>query len=296
MVEKKGAGRILFNIFNYSFMLIFALICIIPVWHVIMSSFSNPRLLMSNSGIVWAPLGKPTLDGYKLVMKNQAVWVGYRNTIFYVLWSGIVGTFLTVIAGYLVSRKNFKLANPLMMFILFTMMFSGGLIPSYMVNRALGLINSPLALMIPGIMNAFYITMMKTAFEQLPDSYEESARLDGAGPMTIMFRILAPLLKANIVVILMFNVVMTWNSWYPASIYLPANREAWPLQLYMREILIQNDTARVMTSESAAAASSFTSNLVKYCVTVVATLPILCIYPFAQKYFVTGVQMGGVKG
>ncbi len=176
------------------------------------------------------------------------------------------------------------------------MMFSGGLIPTYMVIRSLGMINTKWALMVPGLLNAFYITMMKSSFEQLPDSFEESAKLDGAGPLTILFKILAPLVKASVVVIVMFIAVMQWNSWYPASIYLPAARDSWPLQLFMREMLIQNDTANVITSVDAQSAADFTSNLVKYCVVVVGTLPILCIYPFIQKYFVTGVTLGGVKG
>lgn len=296
MIEKTGPSRIVFNIFNYGFMICFAFICIIPIWHVAMASISNPRLLMSSSGIVWKPLGEITFDGYQLVLQNTAIATGYINTLIYVVWNAIVGTLCTVVAGYLVSRKSFKLKTPLMLFILFTMLFSGGLIPTYMVIRTLGLINSRWVMMIPGLMNAFYITMMKSAFEQLADSYEESAKLDGAGPLTILFRILAPLIKANIAVIVIFTIVMQWNAWYPASIYLPATRDFWPLQLYMREMLIQNDTATILSASDAASAANFTSNLVKYCVVIVGTLPVLCAYPFAQKYFVTGVTLGGVKG
>lgn len=296
MIEKVGPSRVIFNILNYGFMIFFAFICIVPIWHVVMASFSDPRLLMSHAGIVWKPLGDMTTAGYKLVMQNKSIWIGYGNTLIYVIWNSVVGSLLTVIAGYLVSRKDFKLKNPLMIFILFTMMFSGGLIPTYQIIRALGLINNRWVMMIPGLLNAFYITMMKSGFEQLSDSYEESAKLDGAGPMTIMFRILAPLIKANIVVIVMFIAVMQWNSWYPASIYLPAARDYWPLQLFLREMLIQNDMAAVVTASDAASAADFTANLVKYCAVVVATAPILCIYPFIQKYFVTGVTLGGVKG
>lgn len=296
MVEKIGPSRVIFNIINYSLLIFFAFICVVPIWHVVMASFSDPRLLMSHSGIAWKPLGEATLAGYKLVLKNHSVWLGYGNTLIYVVWNAAVGSVMTAIAGYLVSRKDFKLKTPLMLFILFTMMFSGGLIPTYMVIRSLGMINTKWALMVPGLLNAFYITMMKSSFEQLPDSFEESAKLDGAGPLTILFTILAPLVKASIVVIVMFIAVMQWNSWYPASIYLPAARDSWPLQLFMREMLIQNDTANVITSVDAQSAADFTSNLVKYCVVVVGTLPILCIYPFIQKYFVTGVTLGGVKG
>ena len=296
MIEKTTPSRVLFNILNYGFMIFFAFICLIPIWHVVMSSLSNPRLLMASSGIVWKPLGEITTAGYELVFKNKSILTGYGNTLLFVIWNAAVGTLMTVIAGYLVSRKDYKLKVPLMLFILFTMMFSGGLIPTYMVIRSLGLINSRWVMMIPGLMNAFYITMIKSGFEQLSDSYEESAKLDGAGPMTIMFRILLPLMKANVAVVVMFTVVMQWNSWYPASIYLPAVRDCWPLQLFMREMLIQNDTAAILSNADASSAVDFTSNLVKYCVVVVGTLPVLCAYPFAQKYFVTGVTLGGVKG
>lgn len=296
MIEKNTCSRIIFNIFNYSIMALFAVACIAPVWHVIMASISEPRLLMGSSGILWKPLGEITMKGYGIVMRNKSVLLGYMNTIIYVAWHAIVGTICTMIAGFLVSRHNFKLQTPLLLFIIFTMMFSGGLIPSYMVIRQMGMINTRWVMMIPGMMNPFYIVMMKSAFEQLSPSYEESAKLDGAGPLTILFRILIPLVKANIAVIVMFSVVMQWNSWYPASIYLPRARELWPLQLIMREILIQNDAAKIMTGADAAAKADMTTNLVKYCVTVVGTLPILLAYPFAQKYFVSGATLGGVKG
>ena len=296
MVEKTGPSRIIFDILNYGFMILFAVACIAPIWHVAMASVSDPRMLMSNSGILWKPLGKITMKGYKMVLHNKSILMGYGNTLLYVVWNVVVGTISTMVAGFLCSRKDFKLATPLTLFIMFTMMFGGGLIPTYMVYRQTGLINNRLVMMVPGLLNAFYLIMMKSAFEQLDSGYEESAKIDGAGPLTILFRILTPLVKANLAVIIMFTVINVWNSWYPASIYLPRARNLWPLQLFMREILIQNDTTKVLTGADAAKAADLTSNLVKYCVTIVVTLPILCAYPFAQKYFVTGATLGGVKG
>ena len=296
MIEKTGPSRILFNLINYGFMAVFAVACIAPIWHVAMASVSDPRLLMANAGLLWKPLGDITFKGYQIVMKNAELLAGYANTIFYVVWSALVGTFATVLAGFLCSRKDFKLAGPLTLFIMFTMMFGGGLIPTYMVYRGLGLINNRLVMMIPGLLNGFYLIMMKGAFNQLDSGYEESAKLDGAGPLTIMFRILMPLVKANLAVIIMFNVIGMWNAWYPASIYLPRVREYWPLQLFMREILVQNDASKILTGSDAAKFTDLSSNLVKYCVTIVGTLPILCAYPFAQKYFVTGATLGGIKG
>lgn len=297
MIEKRSLSRTIFNIFNYGFMIAFGLVCLLPIWHVLMASLSDPRLLMASSGALLKPLGKINLKGYAMVLQNRDILNGYVNTFIYVFAGATVGTILTAIAGYLVSRTGYKLAKPLALFIMFTMMFNGGLIPTYMVIRNLGFLNTRWAIIVPGLMNAYYIIMMKSAFEQLPESYEESAKLDGASPVTILFRILLPLVKPSLVVIIMFTVIMQWNSWYSASIYLPRARGLWPLQLFMRELLIENDTSKIITSsDEANALVNMTGNLVKYCVTIVGTAPILLAYPFAQKYFVTGITMGGVKG
>jgi putative aldouronate transport system permease protein len=261
-----------------------------------MASLSNPRLLFASSGIIWLPLGKPTLQGYRMVLRNGFIAVGYLNTFIYVGVSTVLGTALTAIAGFVLSRPNLKLRGFFSMMILLTMMFSGGLIPSYMINRALGLVNNRLGVIIPGVINGFFIMIMRSAFVQLPSSYEESAKLDGAGPVTILVRILAPLVKATLAVVIMNIVVLQWNSWFQASIYLARRRELWPLQLFMREILTQNDTNRILSGTDAANATDNVAHLVKYCVTMIGTLPILAAYPFAQKYFVKGITLGGIKG
>lgn len=296
MIERLTFSRIVFNILNYGFMILLCIICILPIWHVTMASISDPRALMASSGLILKPLGKATLKGYKLVFENKELITGYINTIIYVVTTTILGTILTIIAGYVTSRENLKLKVPITLFILFTMMFSGGLIPGYMVNKELGLVNTRIVLIIPGVINAFYIMMMKSAFEQLSSSYEESAKIDGASPLTIMVKILVPLIKSTIAVIVMFNVVMQWNSWFPASIYLTKRRDLWPLQLYIREILVQNDMSKILTGSDMLKKADYTSNLVKYSTVIIGTFPILCIYPFVQKYFVKGVTLGGVKG
>ena len=298
MIERTTRSRIAFCVLNYGFLTVFGFLCLIPLWHVLMASVSDPRLLMASSGIIFFPLGKATLDGYGIVLSNSAVLEGYGNTLIYVAVNAAAGTFLTAIAGFLVSRKNFKLAKPLTAFIMFTMIFNGGLIPTYMVIRGLGFINTRWAIIVPALMNAYYVIVMKSAFEQLPAAYEESAKLDGAGYTRILFQILLPLVKPTLVVIIMFAVIGQWNSWYPASIYLPRVRDKWPLQLIMRSLLIQNDVSKLLSNSSGDAnhVVNMTGNLVKYCVTVVGTLPILVAYPFAQRYFVTGITLGGVKG
>lgn len=296
MIEKLTPSRVVFNILNYTFMILFGAACILPIWHVAMASLSNPRMLMSASGIIFKPLGEITLDGYRMVLSNANILAGYRNTIIYVVITTIIMVFGSILGGFLLSRNNFKLKGPLAIFIMITMMFGGGMIPSYMVVKNLGMLNTPFAVILPGCINAFYIMMMKSAFEQLSPSYEEAAKIDGASPMTIVFKILVPMLKANIAVIIMFNIIMQWNSWFNASIYLTKRRDLWPLSLFMREILINNDTSKIASSLDAEEASDYAKYLVRHCVTVVGTLPLLAAYPFAQKYFVAGVQMGGVKG
>lgn len=293
LLNRVTPSRIVFNIFNYTLLTIFSLLCILPVWHVIMASFSDPRALLGNTGLVLYPLGTPSVAGYEIVFANDAIWRGYLNTIFYVLFTAVVGTVLTAMAGYICSRSNFKFAKPITLFILFTMVFSGGTIPTYMVVRNLGMLNTVWSVLIPGIMNAYYVIIMKSAFEQLPASYEEAAKLDGATPMTIMIRILVPLVKPTLAVIVMFAVIGQWNSWYPASIYMPMRSDLWPLQLIMQDIMIVGNTGSV---DGGSAADTFAlANLMKYCIVVVATLPILVAYPFAQKYFVKGMTLGGVK-
>lgn len=296
MVERLTPSRVVFNIFNYAFMCLVAFVCIMPLWHVVMASISNPRMLMASSGILFKPAGEITFKGYKLVLSNSKILTGYMNTLIYVGATTVIGAVMTLIAGYVLSRKNMKAKGFMTMFVMITMLFGGGLIPTYMVIRALGMINTRWALIFPGVINAFYIIMMKNAFEQLPVSYEEAALIDGASPMTILIEILVPMVKATIAVVVMFNIVQQWNSWYPASIYLTGRRDLWPLQMIMREVLVQNDSAKVMSGADAAAQADMTSNLVKYCTTIVGTLPVLLAYPFAQKYFVTGVTLGGVKG
>ena len=296
MIEKLSFSRVIFNICNYGFMILLCIVCLAPIWHVTMASISDPRELMASTGLLLLPLGKATLKGYQVVLKNVNILTGYVNTLIYVSTTTIIGIILTTIAGFVISREYLKLKMPITIFILFTMIFGGGLIPSYMVNRSLGLVNTPFALIIPGVINAFYIMMMKSAFEQLPASYEESAKIDGADPLTILLKILVPLIKSTIAVIVMFNVVMQWNSWFPASIYMAKRRDLWPLQLFMREILVQNNTGKILSGTDVLNKANYTVNLVKYCVVVVGTFPILCIYPFVQKYFVKGITIGGVKG
>ena len=293
MVQKKSPSKITFDIFNHVLLILIAGICIVPIIHVFMASISNPALVDTYSGIILWPLGTPSLNGYSYVFKYQKIWMGYRNTIFYVVAQCIITSVLTIIAGYILSRKRFRYRNVLMGFISFTMLFNGGMIPTFMVVRNLGMYDTRWAMLIPSAMNVFYIIIMRTAIQGIPDSLEESARMDGAGEFIIMFRIILPLCKATFAVIILFVAVYKWNEWFPALLYLDGESR-YPLQMFLREILIKQ--VDFTNQADAMERLQLYKVLVKYCVIVVSTLPILCVYPFVQKYFVTGVMIGSVKG
>lgn len=292
---KESMGSKIFNTFNIALMVIISFLCLAPVLHVIFASISDPILLTQHEGIILWPLGF-TLEGYRLVFSRATILTGYANTIFYVITGVILSTALTAIGGYALSRKGLYWGNPIMLMITFTMFFNGGLIPFYMVVNGLGMYNTRWAIILPGAISVFNLIIMRTSLAEVPISLEESAKLDGAGHWTIMLRIILPLSKATIAVIILFYAVGMWNTWFNANIFL-RDRSKWPLQLYLKEILVQNDTSAVTsTGSTTEGLADIYKPLVKYATIVASTLPVLCFYPFAQKYFVTGVMIGSVKG
>lgn len=292
---KRSPSRIAFLVFLYAFLTLLGLVFIVPVWHVIMASFSDALVLSNTSGLVWKPLGSPTLGGYKIVLSSPNILTGYANTAFYVLVGTTISIVLTIIGAYCLSRKTFQYRNMFMMFLSFTMLFNGGMIPTYMVVRNLGLYDTRWAVIIPTAISVFNLIILRTSFAEVPESLEESAKLDGANNLTIMFRIIVPLSKASIAVVVLYYAVGIWNSWFPAMIYLK-DRTKYPLQLILREILLLNDNSVMTSSADAISNAQLERKLVKYATIVVSTLPIMCFYPFIQKYFTKGVMIGAVKG
>lgn len=293
---RRFSGGMLFDIFNVIFMALLCVICVIPVLHVIFASFSDPRQLLNNSGILLAPLGF-TVQGYELIFSNSVIVTGYLNTLLYVLVGTALSTGLTIMGGYALSRKNLYWGKVIMFLITFTMFFSGGLIPFYLLINDLGMMNTRAAVIVPSAVNAFNLIIMRTSMKNLPESIEESALIDGANPFTIMARIVVPLSSATVAVIALFYAVGIWNSWFNASIFL-TNRRLYPLQLVLKEILVSSDTSAVLNTSTDTTGKSMDiyKPLVKYCTIVAATLPVLCFYPFVQKYFVTGMMIGSIKG
>ncbi len=295
MKIKKSPGRIIFLIFLYIFLTVLGVIFLAPVWHVIMASFSQADILSTHAGLVVWPLGTPTVGGYKIVLSSPNILTGYANTAFYVIVGTIISTVLTIMGAYAFSRKRFAKRNFFMLFLSFTMLFNGGMVPTYMVVRNLGMYNSRWAVIIPSAISMFNMIILRTAFADVPEALEESARIEGANEWTIMTRIIVPLSKATIAVIVLYYAVGLWNSWFPAMIYLK-DREKYPLQLILREILLLNDTAVMTNSADAVKNVQTERKLVKYTTIIVSTVPIMCFYPFIQKYFTKGVMIGAVKG
>ena len=299
-VKSKTFGSTLFNIINYACFALVMIVCILPVWHVFCASFSDASWVLNQSGLIWR-INKFSLNGYRLVFNNSNIWIGYMNTLLYVFGNTVIGMFLTVMAGYALSRKDFLWASPIMFIISFTMLFSGGIVPSYiLVTQTLHMFDSRWALIIPTCMNAFYLILVRTALQNVPDSLEESAMLDGAGRFRILFSIMLPLIKATLATVILYYVIGNWNAWFNAMIYL-RDRTKFPLQLILKEILVTASSTTtadttILTDSSDSADAALYKELIKYCTIMVSTVPMFIFYPFIQKYFESGVMIGAIKG
>lgn len=294
---KKNFRYKIFSVFNYFFFILVMIVCLVPVLHVIFASLSDPGWVISQQGLIWRIKGF-NLNGYKLVFQNRSLLLSYGNTIFYVFISTAVGMLITVMAAYALSRKEFMLRNVIMFLITFTMLFSGGIIPLYLVvTQTLGWHDSRLAIIFPTCVSAFNLIIVRTAIMGVPQSLEESARIDGAGRFTILFRIIIPLIKPTMATIILYYAVGHWNSWFHASIFL-TTRNKFPLQLVLKEILVSGDLSSNATVSSTdfAGDTILYKQIIKYCTIVLSSAPVFAFYPFIQKYFESGVMVGAVKG
>jgi len=300
MKIKESPSRIVFNIINTILLLLLAFACLSPLLHVFLASFSDPTLLTQYQGgmILW-PLSDAThsltFKGYSFVLTNSGLIRGYANTFYYVGAGTRLSVLLCSLGGYCISRRNTLWMKYLMIIMTFTMFFSGGMIPLYMVNKFLGIVNTRWVIVIMGVISVFNVIIVRTAFQAKPASLEESAQLDGAGHLTVLFRITFPLAKATIAVIALFYAVGKWNEYLTAAIYL-TDRKLYPLQIILREILIMSSGTSEFDLGAEAGSYNLYKKLLQYSTIIFATLPILCIYPFVQKYFVKGVMIGSLKG
>lgn len=286
-------GEKVFDVINYSLMFVILVVTLYPMWHVLCSSVSDPYLLVANRGLTLLPRGFD-LSSYSRVFNNQSIGIGYLNTIFVVCIGTCVNLVMSIMAAYVLTRKGLVARIFLTRMIVFTMYFSGGTIPTFLVIQELGLYGSRWALILPTAINTWNMIILRTNFAGFPEELEDAARIDGAGEMTFLMRILLPLSKSILSVMVLFYAVSHWNSWLPACLYL-RDRAKYPLQLVLREILISSDMS-TMSSDVDMMDDYAVAMTIKYATIVVSSAPILCIYPFVQKYFVKGVMVGALKG
>ena len=283
-----------FDYVNVILMALLCLICLYPMLYVLFASISNPTRFATFRGILLWPQGF-SLEGYRLVFNNPNIGSGYMNTLIYTVLGTLTAIVMTTLAAFIASRTKWMWSKGITLMIIIHMFFGGGIIPFYMLIRELGWIDSRLSLIVPGALGVSNMIILRTAIQALPDSLEESAHIDGANDLQVLLKIILPLISAAIAVQVLFYAVGIWNSWFNATIFIKT-RKLYPLQVILREILINDDTQSLQGGLSGGADASNLRILTQYCTIIVATLPILCIYPFLQKYFVKGMLIGAVKG
>lgn len=292
MKIKRTLGETVFDLFNYLFMILAAVIAVYPFLYIVLASFSDPIMLIKHKGILWRPAGF-TVEGYKMVLRNYEIYIGYANTAFYVVVGTVLSVIVTAMLSYPLALTRFRYRKVFLKLIVFTLFFSAGMIPTYMIVKMLGLLDTRWSVIVPNIIITYNVMIMRTAYLAVPQSLEESARLDGANDLQTFFRIMLPSVKGTLAVLVLYQAVANWNSWFSALLYIQ-DRTKYPLQLFLREILIQA-SSQEMSNYSVNASSAFMDEIVKHATTVVATVPMLVIYPFAQKYFIKGAMVGAVK-
>ncbi|MDR6551859.1 carbohydrate ABC transporter permease [Paenibacillus qinlingensis] len=292
-MKHKSISDIVFDVCNYIFLTLLSLSTLYPFLYILFSSLSNPVELMKRTGIILWPAGF-SLEAYKLVFQNPMIPTGYANTLFYVAIGTLLNIVFTSLTAFALSRRNVMLRDPIMMAIVFTMFFGGGLVPSYLLVKGVGLYDTRWALIIPGLISTMNLIILRTSFQSIPESLEESAKIDGANDFTVFTKVVMPLSIPVLSVMVLFYGVAHWNSYFSALIYL-RSRDLYPLQLVLREILITNNSESMLT-DVGAFDKAYVGETIKYATIIIATLPILLLYPFLQKYFVKGVMIGAIKG
>ncbi len=290
MVYKPTIGEKIFNIFNILFMAFLIVITLYPFWYCVTCSLSRDIVGNSASLMLW-PKGL-SFDAYASVLERPSILTGYKVTLIVVVVATTLNIIMTSIAAFLLTRKKFAIKGFLTWMMLFTMYFHGGMIPTYIIyNNVLGLRNTWLVLILPGLISVYNMIVMRTNFAAIPASLEESVKIDGGNDMHVLFHIILPLSKAIISVMVLYYGVAHWNAWFNAMLYID-DPNLRPLQLELRTILLESQTG----ADGGSADNLGLAENIKFATILVATIPILCLYPFIQKYFVKGVMIGAVKG
>jgi putative aldouronate transport system permease protein len=287
-------GDRVFIFFVYLFLVAILLVVLYPMVYIVSASFSSP--LAVTAGKVWLFPVDFSLRGYEVTFQNPQIVTGYLNSLFYTVAGTLISVVLTVFVAYPLSRRDLYGSNVLMFLITFTLIFSGGLIPTYLVVKDLGMIDTRWALLIPQAIAAFQVIIARTFFRSaIPDELVEAAELDGCNDLQFLWSVVLPLSKPIIAVLALMYAVSQWNGYFDALIYLKSS-ELQPLQLVLRNILILNTTSSGSMDAAAMAQRRQLADLLKYCLVVVGSVPVLLIYPFVQRYFVKGVLIGSIKG
>lgn len=285
---------VVFDVILYTICALLLIVILYPLWFIIIASFSDPSAVAGGHVWLW-PVGF-TLEGYQELLRQPQVWLGYRNTIAYTVVGTLIALAVNIPAAYALSRKDLWGRKGLMGLYVFTMFFSGGLIPIFLTVQQAGLYNTFWVLVLPFSVSAYNIIVARTFFEtSLPPDLWDAAQIDGCGNLRFFFTMALPLSKAVISVIALWTAVDQWNSYFNALIYI-RDENLYPLQLIMRNILITNQNFAALGTGEAAMIAMRRANLVRYAMIIVATVPIMCVYPFIQKYFDQGVMIGAVKG
>jgi putative aldouronate transport system permease protein len=281
-----------FDTFNIAFMLGLIFITFYPLYHIFVVSISDGHSVLRGEVSFW-PVG-PNLDTYRLLLEDPAIIRSYANTVLYTVVGTLVNMVCTILCAYPLSKKEFYGRGFFTLLIVFTMFFSGGLIPSYLLVQKLGMVNTMWALVVPGAISAWNMIVMRTFFQGLPNELFESARIDGASELLVLWRLVLPLSLPIIATISMFYAVGHWNSFFPALIYL--NEKAkYPVQILLRNIVVMGQMSE-QSQELSGPYAAVTSTNIKYAVIMIVVAPIIAVYPFIQKYFIKGVMIGSLKG
>jgi len=277
----------------YSFAIVMLILIVYPIYFIVIASFSDPAAVAN--GQMWVFPKGFTLDGYKELLNHSNIWIGYRNTILYTVVGTIISLAINVSAAYALSRKDLVGRKSINIFFIFTMFFNGGLIPTFLTIRDFHMYDTFLVMVLPFSVAVFNIIVARTFFQSsIPGDLWEAAQLDGCGNLKYYVQIVLPLSKAILSVLALWTAVGYWNSYFNALIYLK-DQDLYPLQLVLRNILITNQMQSSMGTGEAAQIALRLANLMRYSVIIVSTLPIMCMYPFVQKYFNQGVMIGAVK-
>ena len=288
-MKKKITGGMIFDVFNIFIMLMVIVAAAYPFLYVVAASFSDPTELARHRGFLLMPLQPISLEAYKMTFQLPQLLNGYMNTVFYVVVGVAVNLIMTTLGAYFLSMDGPMYKNIVAFMVVFTMYFSGGMIPSYLNIKDLGLIDSRWALILPGAISVTNMVILRTAFQNVPSSLREAAEIDGATIIQVLFKVMLPLVKSTLAVLVLYYGVAHWNAWFEASIYL-IDKNKYPVQLIVQQLL-----SSLNGTEDTGDLAKYVE-LIRYAIIVVTTTPILVLYPFLQKHFAKGVMIGALKG